>query len=269
MSISANCTTTTTMTTTIVSCFIKLYEADPFDFKTPEWRVEQFRKIARTGIPICLYGCSHTMPFLLNLLEEFPNNIKIMSADLAENLIIYKHCISSKKALPKNRNIAKDTPQYMALMNSKIEFVYDTMQKNYWGTDNFAWLDFSSAYLFTGGDADAVCVFDKLREICSSSLPKNTLYIPGCWDGGGSSYNDSINWRFCGTFFIGDAAAISNFYHDYLYYFPLFLECFNTLVWETNFWAWLESYIIKNGYINYIQWYNADHNNSLIINFSA
>lgn len=266
--------------TTIVSCYIKIYDNEPFDFKTPEWRISQFRKIASTGIPICLYGCSQTLSSLLELEKEFPKNVKVIrDYDIYSESIIYKHCILSSANLPEKRNTTKDTHEYMALMNSKIELVHDTLQKNPWKTDNFAWLDFSAAYLFF---KDTQNTITKLQKICCNNNKndrKYSLYIPGCWNLCESTlslknsqfhsdynYTEKICWRFCGTFFIGDNSSILKFYKDYLYYFPLFLQLNNVLVWETNFWAWLEQY---SKTCKYITWYCADHNDSMICNLSS
>lgn len=267
--------------TTVVSCFIQIYETEPYDFKTAEWRIEQFRKVARIGVPICLYGCSRTMPALLNLQTEFAANVKVFDIEEYDYTrgVIWRHCLSREYTLPPQRNIAKDTAKYMALMNSKIEFVAHSAKKNWWITPSFAWLDFSAAYMFDDDsycdgddDGDDDCSIRSLKRLCILGKERNHLYIPGCWTRNNRLTNNSatilqkICWRFCGTFFVGDAETILLFYKKYIYYLPLFLEMENTLVWETNFWAWLEYICGDVGDIKFC-WYSANHDSSLFMRY--
>jgi hypothetical protein len=50
--------------------------------------------------------------------------------------------------MPENRSQMKDTREYMALMNSKVEFMKDAVLRDPYGTTHFAWLDFSVNYTF-------------------------------------------------------------------------------------------------------------------------
>lgn len=70
---------------------------------------------------------------------------------------------------------------------------------------------------------------------------------------------DYICWRFCGGFFIGDKNSLLSFYDVSIARFEEFLNLTKKLVWEVNYWAWLE----LMGYISPV-WYLADHNDSII-----
>jgi hypothetical protein len=56
--------------------------------------------------------------------------------------------------MPENRSQMKDTREYMALMNSKVEFMKDAVCRILMAL-HFAWLDFSVNYTFK----DSVSVF--------------------------------------------------------------------------------------------------------------
>jgi hypothetical protein len=83
------------------------------------------------------------------------------------------------------------------------------------------------------------------------------LYIPGCWNSGPPSF-DSICWRFCGGFFIGDSESVRKFFSEYESLFKNILVI-KGLAWEVNVWAWLEHI----GHLN-CKWFKADHNDSII-----
>jgi hypothetical protein len=104
-----------------------------------------------------------------------------------------------------------------------------------------------------------------LRELDMYKLPDKCMLVPGCW----SKYDninighvtECINWRFCGGFFIGDKDSILKFDSLYKTKFPEFTQTYNKLVWEVNFWAWLE---VNSDWKP--QWYAADHNDSILTN---
>jgi hypothetical protein len=70
---------------------------------------------------------------------------------------------------------------------------------------------------------------------------------------------DNVYWRFCGGFILGDAVSIMDMHKRYQTYFLGFLKQYKKLVWEVNFWAWLEA---NTGWIP--TWYKADHNDCII-----
>lgn len=54
--------------------------------------------------------------------------------------------------------------------------------------------------------------------------------------------SSKINWRFAGSFFIGDKNTLTNFYNTYNTAFTDFITSKQSIIWEVNFWAWLEEY---------------------------
>lgn len=269
---------------TFVTAFYKLYEEEPYEHKTIEWRIENFRVLAKSGIKIIIYSCEKTKEYISNLCDEFPANLFHGNLLIPyEETDIYK--MSMKKddegsplELPSNRNSQKDTYEYLTLMNCKIEFVRDAILQNPWGSLYFAWMDFSMAYLFSNKEETSkkmlglneLSHFSVACEGEHNSIKKmnKVLAFPGCWSKISSNYylmvKDNICWRFCGTFFLGDKESILEMYQFYIEHYPRFIKETNKLTWEVNIWAWLEANTLWTP-----QWYSSDHNDRLITDLVA
>ena len=238
------------MCITFVTSFFNIYDQDYDATKTVEWRIERFRDIARTGIKICLYVGGE----FINLIPQEYANVSIIETP---ELFI----CSETAELPQQRSIHKDTAKYMQVINSKTDFMSDAIQRNLWSSTHFAWIDFNISHVFRNKEQ----TLRFLRELDLYKLPDKCMLIPGCW----SKYDninighvtECINWRFCGGFFIGDKDSILKFDSLYKTKFPEFIETYNKLVWEVNFWAWLE---VNSDWKP--QWYAADHNDSILTN---
>ena len=252
---------------TFVTSFFQIYDPNnaPPNNRTNEWRIQQFEKIAETGICICVFVSTEFYDVLLQTSDKYPN-VKIMSPISLEETIIYKLTKTNNDIeieLPPNRSVQKDTDLYMMTMHAKIELVWRIQQENPFNTPCFAWIDFSIAYIFK--DIKKSQQYLQKLSICDlfRSLSSGTIAIPGCnhWrEHNISRILDSILWRFCGGFFIGDAEAISEFWELYQIWYPIFLKEHKRLVWEVNFWAWMETKVPQWK----VKWYNADHNDTIL-----
>ena len=238
---------------TFVSSLIKVYET-PFENKDTEWRISKFRIIAETGIQLCIYISPEYETTMTEFVKEFPN-VKIMKIMSIQDTFVFKvyqeailtnqHNESSQITLdqitlPNYRNEPKDTINYMLTINSKVEFINDAIQQNPWSSTHFAWIDFSIAYVLK--DIERSKEF--LRILAKRTLAPKFFTIPGCW----SKYMgenmetilNNICWRFCGGFLLGDKESVAKFSSLCMKYFPRFIQKYRKLVWEVNFWAWLE-----------------------------
>lgn len=246
--------------TTFVTSFIN-FNSD--DEKNASWRIDRFLEIACTGINLCVYVDSSIEERVLKVTENF-SNVKVMNPFSIDELFSFKTCSNLENLkLPYTNNVKKDTKEYMMMMNSKIEFVNDAMKLDLFKTKYFAWIDFNISHIFTSLNYRNI-----LNEINKMNFDGRILAIPGCQDKIVNNSEDSIEmqyelqsicWRFCGGFFLGDKDSLTKFYELYIEYFPKFIEKYGTIVWEVNFWAWLESN--TNWSPN---WYLADHNDSMI-----
>lgn len=239
------------MNTTFVTCIYHIYDKDYNINKTLEARIEHFKKIAKLNI--VLYVNRDYEEIIGNLIKDY-DNIKLIVKEL-DDTFIYNTCKNFNLRLPEERDILKDTYEFMILKNLKIEFLAETIMTNPFNTEYFAWIDFSIAYIFKNDNT-----IDYIKNL--SLNEKNILYIPGCWN---FKVNDEvlinkIVWRFCGNFIIGDNIGIMTLYLLYSRYFIIFLQKYNVLTWDTNFWSWLE---------NNTEWtpnfYNANHDDSIVM----
>ena len=240
------------MCITFVTSFFHIYDQDYDTNKTVAWRVERFREIADSGIKICLYVSAdqiHLIP------REYPNVHVIESPKLFVEAV----CENMDLQLPQQRSILKDTAKYMYVINSKTDLMTDAIQRNAWDSTHFAWIDFNISHVFS----EKPRTLRFLKDLDQYKFPEKCMLIPGCW----TKYNnlnighvtECIYWRFCGGFFIGDKASILRFGDLYNTKFPEFVKTTRRLVWEVNFWAWLEVNSDWNP-----QWYLADHNDTIL-----
>ncbi len=238
---------------TFVTAFILLESTVPG--RTLEWRMSFFDTLVNTGIKICVYGDSKTLP----ILEEYAlthKNIKVMPLDYKETPI-YKMCADPDLTLPNRRTPEKDTRDYMQLINSKISFVNDAIQKNPWNSEVFAWIDFSIAYIFK----DFAKTLDVIKKMGATQFVDKFMTLPGCWSvpNGKEPYVDDVCWRFCGGFFIGDKTSLTEFYNLHIQHLPEFFTKYKKLVWEAGIWAWIEA----NHNWNPL-WYYAAHDDGML-----
>ena len=246
--------------TTFITSFINL-END--GIKKLSWRFEKFLEIVKTRINICVYVDCSIEEKVLELVSPY-SNVKLMKTVRIGDLLAHKVCSEiDNLRLPFTNNVKKDTIEYMIIMNSKIEFVNDAITHNPFNTDYFAWIDFSISYIFSSDNYKNI-----LRDISCIKTECKFLAIPGChnklknYEIDNIELQDelrSIYWRFCGGFFWGDKNSLAEFYNIYAEHFPRFVLRYKTIVWEVNFWAWLE--LNCNWSPN---WYLADHNDTII-----
>lgn len=223
--------------------------------KTPLWRLKMFDVIASTGAKFCIYGDAYTIPLLKPYSETHPN-VKLMEMDYTTTEI-YKLCSDSHLTLPNNRKLNKDTANYMKIMNSKIEFVSDAINKNPWNSNVFAWIDFSIAYIFRNHQA----TLEKIKKLSIAKYVDTFFAFPGCWTNimHPDACADNISWRFSGSFFIGDKESILNFHKTYQNFLPEFFARYGKLMWEVNIWAWFEA---TNKFAPL--WYMGNHNDTIL-----
>lgn len=250
--------------TTFVSAYYTLESTPFFNHHPEEWNPNCIFELARTGIYLCLYigpNCAFEEVFL-ELEKECPN-FKLMPYRLYyKDMWSYKEVVdanpNNEVELPASRNQDKDTLEYMVYMNSRPEIMEDAISENIWETTHFAWIDFNVVRLFKNPRIS----LQHLREIAHFRFAEG-IHFPGCWpklsDETARGIATNIYWRFCCSFFIGDAKSIAEFANLYREYFPVFLKEYRVFPWDANFWAWLE----WKGVWNPI-WYRGDHNDSLL-----
>lgn len=249
--------------TTFVTCFLNISSDDKSSI---DWRIDKFMEIANIGINLHVYVDSIILEKICEKICNHPN-VKITKISSIHDLFSFRVCSNiDELKIPETDNITKDTKEFMMIMNSKIEFVNNAIQENVFKTDFFAWIDFSISKNFSTKD-----YFSVLNEINNIKYCGKFLVISGCKSAlsNKSNFNDineaipnelkSIFWRFCGGFFLGDKDSLLDFYEKYTEFFPKFVSKYKTIVWEVNFWAWLECNSNWSP-----TWYKGDHNDTII-----
>ena len=244
---------------TFVTSYFKIYDNDYDMSKTFDKRLELFLKLADTGINISIF----TTPEFQELFSEIDKkyeNIKLINVYSKTELKFSNKYFNETELcqLPERRSHIKDTEYYMYLMNSKIDFVREVIEINPFSSKYFCWIDFSLPYVFKNIDK----TIKNINLISQRNYINSFLTIPGCWSFKVNDINyikNNICWRFCGGFFMGDKDSLIDFYNLSFNNFGDFLTQTKTLLWEVNYWAWLESF---KGFSPI--WYSGDHNDSII-----
>lgn len=248
-----------TYTVTLVTALISLDDYKREDYKVGD-RIEHFKSLAATGIPICIYASSCFKEELEPLFEKY-NNLKIIEwveYDEMETAKIVARRQLDVLRLPVFRTETKDTMKFMTLMNNKVFFLKDAIEKNVFETKHFAWIDFGIGYIFRKPKE----TYSYLASLAQTKMKDTFLALPGCWNKGAVMDRAfmSVNWRFCGGFFLGDRESILNFCEIAITNYEPFLTKYQCQIWEVNYWAFLEQDYGLN-----VNWYHASHDDSIIL----
>lgn len=240
-----------------VTAFVDL--GSDYNVKSVDDRMRHFKKLATSGIPLLVF-VSPTYESLLDMaVEQYPNIEKVVTVDWT-TFETYKiiHSFSDLK-LPGVRGQSKDTHQYMALQLSKPEFLYRAL--NHTQSSHLAWIDFNVAHVFKTNVA-----FQRLQAMSKRPLKAPLLAFAGIWPKITSSdfkgLLERAHWRFAGGFFIADRDSLARFNALSRDALRIFLSQTGFLVWEVNFWAWLES-TFPFSFRPLV--YAADHNEMLVL----
>ena len=223
-----------------VSAFLNINNND--ELKLENEYFYYFNKLVKLELPLILFLDTSFSKYG-NYLKNNYKNISIIYIDINDLLF------DTTLHLPIDRNIKKDTKEYIQLMNNKIIFMERAMNLNLYNTDYYAWIDFRIFHIFK----NYTIVSQKLKELTTIKYTKNA-YFPG------SSIKSEyivnrINWRYLGGFFILNKNNIIKLKEETI----KIISELNVFLWEVNNWAIIE-------YLNRFDfgWYAADHNDSIL-----
>ena len=233
----------------IVTCYYDIYN-NPSNFMQ---YIYDFYDLAISGIPIIVF----TELSFVDKFRIFPASVKVIGLP-RESLELYNIANNYSRNLPSIRNQQKDTKQFLALMNSKIEFIDKAAEIV--GDNTFMWLDFGILKCVKNKEQFIV----KLKQINSKEYAK--IKMPGYWNSGRQLNTNEINCRFCGSFFVMPRKYIKIFYGHSKNVLTDFcnMPMYN-LCWETNVWYVIEMCAMRND----IDWYFADKDDSLLRNIDT
>ena len=116
--------------TTFVSAYLNLYDDNPFDKRTLEWRLSNFLEIVKTGIQLCVYITSDCESELNKIADEYPN-VKIMDIVNLEDTWVSKVCAENTFTLPMVRHSVKDSEAYLKCINNQLN-IYNKYFNKKW-----------------------------------------------------------------------------------------------------------------------------------------
>jgi len=231
----------------LVTAFYNIYPGKDrfFEYMT------LFYDLAISGIPIVIF----VEPVMIKKLRIFPSTVHVIGLPL-KDCEIYNIAMAYQGELPSTRTVSKDTKEFYALMNTKIEFV-KRAARLFPNQVNYTWVDVGILKLVTQPEK---CIA-KLNECNKRVLTK--IIMPGCWNTGRAMNVDHIHWRFAGTMFTCPPSLVDEFYM----HCKGVVKDFCTmpqykLTWETNIWTIVELFAMKDK----MSWYHCNHDDSLILN---
>ena len=225
---------------TFVTAFFNIYKY-PLDSDTIKYRFDRFKEIATTGIQLCVYTEPEFINTFKELKKEFPN-IKIMNPINLKRSNISIICSSIQYTLPSIRNQEKDNDEFMIFINTKYQLLENAISINPWNSSYFAWIDFSLSHIFKNlKESQSQLVF-----LSNLKLTKKFFTVGG-WEKTKTPFHelqcDNVVWRFCGGFLLGDTESIKEFTNLSNQYLHVFMNKYKKLIWEVNFWSWLETFV--------------------------
>ena len=205
--------------------------------------IQHFHELAESRIPIGVY-LDESLRDHTDIICGRYSNVTILDYVSADTSFI-----PSDTVIPRNRNIKKDTAEYMAIQLMKLALCAKAATDSRITASHIAWIDFGILHMIR----DKAGVTKFLLDYCPPSRCDKILN-PGCWEKGNYNIWDSIAWRFCGSFLVGPrhswAPALAAQQ-------KVVFEGLPRLTWEVNYWTMME---------DVFEWYKADHNDSIILN---
>jgi len=185
-------------------------------------------------------------------------NVTIILFDYPVQSWIYRESLPYMDRLPITRNLAKDTFEHLVWTHLKVEFLQRAIEICENGKNSiFAWIDPHICHLFHEPLLHSV---NYLNYLSMQKFAKGPfIALPSCWDKQESINFNTVCWRFCGNFMIGDAASIRGLNIIYKHFYPTLLKEKNTMTWDVNMWAQLEI----EGVFTPV-WYKANHDASIV-----
>lgn len=237
--------------TTFVTAFLDLRE-DHNIKRPPHVRFEHFKTHLDANLNIVVFLSRRFQDDFTPFIKE---NVHVIYIELNET-DTYK-TITTSPILPESRTPTHDTLNFLILMNTKTEFMERAIKIDPFHSTHFAWIDFSIAHVFKNRAASV----QQLNLLQNTRLKSKCLAVPGCWnkDTGMSYIHNSVNWRFCGGFFIGDKESILDFHKLSYKAFKDLYETQKRIVWEVNTWAIAEKHYGLKPF-----WFKVDHNDTII-----
>ncbi len=226
--------------------------------------ISHLSKLLEINIPIYIFVDPRYYSIIKNVITNIPHHHRYIQLEQIPFSFTWIHQECYKRTqlqLPSNRNHEKDTKDFILSGHSKHQFIKEVAEKNPFQTTHFMWMDMDIPKIFHTKNE----TLQYLRELSRHYLVPSFITFPGCWSKLEKSkimdVVNSVHWRFCGGFLLGDRESMLSFCKLYEECIIRFFDTYNTLVWDFNIWAWMETEYEDRWSP---AWYKADHNDSIV-----
>jgi hypothetical protein len=238
----------------MAATYVSFLVQSPTDPIEPNQRIEWLKALLSLNLEMVLCVDSFYFPLIP---APFPSKLRILVID-QKDFETYKLIHSEQRSLtlPPYRNEKKDTLNYLTIQNLKPELLYIVRKNLGIYTPYMAYLDAGIAKIFK----KPAQTLETLEAFQFQNIP--FLLLPGCHPMPSTppslqTLANSINWTFCGGFFVVPTLQVSTFFELHKAALSNFLAN-STIAWEVNVWtAYLPT---TPGVV----WYSADHNDTMI-----
>jgi hypothetical protein len=166
----------------------------------------------------------------------------------------YTLCMKPGLHLPERRSHTKDTQEYMALMNTKLEFIQKALPHLVSDIKTVAWIDCGIARVFQNKDN----VKKQLEAISKYPWNLSKMLTPGCWPLVPVS-SIHVHWRFAGGFFLIPVSKVEFMVRLSKAQIQILVNMKKTMLWEVNVWAMIEEKTPQ-----FFHWYKANHDDTIL-----
>jgi len=226
--------------------------------------IHHLSKLLETNIPIYIFVDPTYYSIINNVVTNIPHHATFVKLEQIPFSLTWVHqkCYEREQLqMPPNRNPEKDTKDFILSGHTKHQFIKEVAEKNPFQTTHFIWMDMDIPKIFHTKNE----TLQYLRELSTHYLAPSFITFPGCWHKLEKSkirdVVDSVHWRFCGGFILGDKESMTSFCNLYEECIIQFWNTYNSLVWDFNVWAWMETEYEEKWSPS---WYKADHNDSIV-----
>ncbi len=188
-----------------------------------------------------------------DLLDVYHPHLHILFSPLVA-FETYNLCMKPGLQLPDRRSESKDTQEYMALMNTKLEFLAKAIPHMDHVPETLAWIDCGIARIFR--DKEAVRL--QLQKISTHSWDLTKMRPPGCWQPLPVPINH-VHWRFAGGFFLIPVNKVDLMVRLATAQLQILVHHQKRILWEVNVWAMMEEKAP-----HFFEWYKGDHDDTIL-----
>lgn len=222
------------------------------ELKSDDQRIQHFITLAKTGIDLMIFTSRKYQEAIEAICRDY-RNVRIHKILEIEDTYTYDVSSAFRNTLPAHRNLIKDSFPFLAIINAKIEFLYEAART--YDYKQYAWIDFNIWHVIRNTpESTRKLQSYSMRELCADSV-----YVPGCWSKCTDGLWERIVWRFCGGFLIGKKQAILEFTDLYMNSVKEIVQEKGGITWEVNLWAHLENHYGWNPL-----WCLGDHNDTIL-----